>query len=81
MAIDEKSTNLSKVSNLSIQTRPNPLEIPYGQKDVHRAYQGWGTRKSLLMALSVNDLLNAPHCVLLFLLLDPCVYEYLVPPA
>jgi hypothetical protein len=76
-----KIHKFAKVSNLSIQTRPNPLEIPYGQKDVHapQAYQGWGTRKSLLMALSVNDLLNAPHCVLVFLLLDPCVY--LVLPA
>jgi hypothetical protein len=48
------------------------------RKTYTQAYQGWCTRKSLLMALSVNDLLNAPHCVLVFLLLDPCVY--LVPP-
>jgi hypothetical protein len=59
MAIDEKSTNLPKVSNTSMLTRPNPLEIPDGQ-NCTQAYQGWGTRKSLLMALSVNDLLNAP---------------------
>ncbi len=77
----EKSTNLPRSPIFLYKQDQIILKFLMVRKTYTQAYQGWCTRKSLLMALSVNDLLNDPHCDLVFLLLDPCVYEYLVPPA